>query len=179
MRALLTLARAIDTINERVGRFAVWLVLVSCGISAANALSRYALDVSSNAWLEMQWYLFAGMVLLGAPSVLSTNGHVRVDVFYGRAAPRTRAWIDLMGMIFFLLPTAAFAAYLAWPFLLESYRGNEMSGNAGGLLRWPVKLLLPVGFGLLALQGFAEIAKRIAYLRGLITLDSHYEKPLQ
>ncbi len=179
MRALLTLARAIDLLNERVGRIAVWLVLASCGISAANALSRYALDLSSNAWLELQWYLFAGMVLLGAPAVLSTNGHVRVDVLYGRAAPRTRAWIDLLGMIFFLLPTAVLAAHLAWPFFLESYRGNEISGNAGGLLRWPVKLLLPVGFGLLVLQGLAEIVKRIAYLRGLIALDSHYEKPLQ
>jgi TRAP-type mannitol/chloroaromatic compound transport system permease small subunit len=179
MRALLTLARAIDAINARLGRIAVWLVLLSCAISAGNAISRYAFDVSSNAWLELQWYLFAGMVLLGAPFVLSVNGHVRVDVLYGRAAPRTRAWIDLLGLLLFLLPTAALVAYVAWPFFLESYRGGETSGNAGGLLRWPVKLLLPVGFGLLVLQAVAEVVKRIAYLRGLITLDAHYEKPLQ
>ena len=179
MRALITMARIIDRINERLGRIAVWLVLIACAVSAANAVSRYAFDLSSNAWLELQWYLFTAMVLLGAPFVLSVNGHVRVDVLYGRAEPRTRVWIDLLGLIFFLLPVAGLVAYLAWPFFLESFRGNEMSGNAGGLLRWPVKVLLPVGFGMLLLQGVAEIVKRIGYLRGMIELDSQYEKPLQ
>jgi TRAP-type mannitol/chloroaromatic compound transport system permease small subunit len=179
MRALLTAARFIDRINARLGRIAAWLVLLTCSISAANAVSRYAFDMSSNAWLELQWYLFTGMVLLGAPFVLSVNGHVRVDVLYGRGGPRTRAWIDLLGLIFFLLPTTGLLAALAWPFFLDSYLDAEMSGNAGGLLRWPVKLLLPLGFGLLALQGLAEIVKRIAYLRGIAGLDAHYEKPLQ
>jgi TRAP-type mannitol/chloroaromatic compound transport system permease small subunit len=111
--------------------------------------------------------------------VLSVNGHVRVDVLYGRAAARTRAWIDLAGMLLFLLPVAVLLAYLSWPFFLDAYRSNEVSGNAGGLLRWPVKLLFPLGFGLLCLQGLAEVVKRIAYLRGMIALDAHYEKPLQ
>ncbi|RPI39338.1 MAG: TRAP transporter small permease subunit [Betaproteobacteria bacterium] len=179
MRALITMARIIDQANERLGRIAVWLVLIACVVSAGNAVSRYALDLSSNAWLELQWYLFTAMVLLGAPFVLSANGHVRVDILYGRAEPRTRAWIDLLGLVFFLLPMAALIAFLAWPFFVESFLGGETSSNAGGLLRWPVKLLLPVGFGLLFLQGVAEIIKRIAYLRGMLDLDSHYEKPLQ
>ena len=119
------------------------------------------------------------MVLLGAPWVLNINGHVRVDVLYGRAQARTRVWIDLLGLVFFLLPTAALAAYLSWPFFLDAFHSGEMSGNAGGLLRWPVKLLLPVGFVLLLLQGAAEIIKRIAHLRGVIRLDAHYEAPLQ
>ena len=179
MTVLITTARIIDRINERLGRIAAWLVLIACVVSAGNAVSRYAFDLSSNAWLELQWYLFTAMVLLGAPFVLSANGHVRVDILYGQAKPRTRAWIDLLGLVFFLLPMAALIAFLSWPFFVESFQGGEISSNAGGLLRWPVKLLLPVGFGLLLLQAVAEIIKRVAYLRGLLELDSHYEKPLQ
>jgi len=179
MTVLITTARVIDRVNERLGRVAAWLVLIACVVSAGNAVSRYAFDLSSNAWLELQWYLFTAMVLLGAPFVLSANGHVRVDVLYGRTEPRTRAWIDLLGLIFFLLPMAGLIAFLSWPFFVESFRGGEISSNAGGLLRWPVKLLLPVGFGLLLLQAVAEIIKRVAYLRGMLELDSHYEKPLQ
>ena len=179
MRAWLEIARFIDRINERLGRVAVWLVLVTCVISAGNAASRYALGLSSNAWLELQWYLFTAMVLLGAPFVLTANGHVRVDVLYSRAQPRTRVWIDLLGLIFFLLPTAGLIAYLSWPLFIDSFQSHEMSGNAGGLLRWPVKLLLPIGFVLLVLQGVAEVIKRIAHLRGLLPLDSHYEAPVQ
>ena len=179
MRFLLAAARAIDRINEGFGRIAAWLVLLACLISAANASSRYALDLSSNAWLELQWYMFTAIVMLGAPFVLRVNEHVRVDIFYGRAQPRRRAWIDLFGLLFFLLPVVVATMVMSWPFFVESYRGGEMSSNAGGLLRWPVKLVIPVGFGLLALQGLAEVVKRIAYLRGLLELDAQYEKPLQ
>lgn len=179
MRAALALARIIDSVNARLGRVAVWLVLVACLVSAANAGSRYAFDVSSNAWLELQWYLFGGIVLLGAPHVLTTNGHVRVDILYSRLGMRGRALIDLAGLVLFLLPVSVFIAWMAWPFFLDAFRSAETSSNAGGLLRWPVKLLLPIGFTLLVLQGCSEAIKRIAFLRGLITLDAHYEKPLQ
>jgi TRAP-type mannitol/chloroaromatic compound transport system permease small subunit len=179
MRYLLAAARAIDRVNEGCGRIAAWLVLIACLISAGNAISRYALDLSSNAWLELQWYMFTAMVLIGAPFVLKVNEHVRVDIFYGRAQPRRRAWIDLLGLIFFLLPVVVAIMVMSWPFFVESYAHGEMSSNAGGLMRWPVKLVVPVGFGLLALQGIAEIIKRIAYLRGLIAMDAQYEKPLQ
>lgn len=179
MRFLLAASRAIDRFNEYCGRIAAWLVLIACLISAANAGARYALDLSSNAWLELQWYLFTGMVMLGAPFVLKVNEHVRVDIFYARARPRRRAWVDLLGLVFFLMPVAVACMVMSWPFFIESYRGGEMSSNAGGLLRWPVKLLIPLGFALLALQGLAEVVKRIAYLRGLLEMDSHYEKPLQ
>ena len=179
MRLLLAVSHAIDRLNEGFGRIAAWLVLAACLISAGNATSRYTLALSSNAWLELQWYLFTAMVLLAAPFVLKVNEHVRVDIFYGRAQPRTRAWIDLLGLIFFLMPISVAIMWMAWPFFVDSYRGGEMSSNAGGLLRWPVKLIIPVGFALLVLQGVSEIVKRIAYLRGLIAMDSHYEKPLQ
>lgn len=179
MRAALALAAIIDRVNERLGRIAVWLVLIACLVSAANAVSRYAFSVSSNAWLELQWYLFAGIVLLGAPHVLNRNGHVRVDIFYGRLSERGKALVDLLGLVFFLLPVACFVAWLSWPYFLDAFDSGEMSGNAGGLLRWPVKLLIPVGFVLLVLQGVAETIKRIAFLQGRISLDAGYEKPLQ
>jgi TRAP-type mannitol/chloroaromatic compound transport system permease small subunit len=111
--------------------------------------------------------------------VLNINGHVRVDVLYGNRPPRTKAWIDLLGLTFFLLPVTVVAAWMAWPYFVESYAVGEVSSNAGGLLRWPVKLLIPVGFALMALQGLSEIVKRIAFLRGVIALDAHYERPLQ
>ncbi|MCC6533085.1 MAG: TRAP transporter small permease subunit [Burkholderiales bacterium] len=179
MRALLRLAHIVDRVNEAAGRIAVWAMLIACVVSAVNAFSRYALNLSSNAWLELQWYLFAATVLLGAPFVLNVNGHVRVDILYGRAAARTRAWIDLVGLLAFLLPVAIAIMVMAWPFFLDSFRGGEMSSNAGGLVRWPVKLLIPAGFALLVLQALAEVVKRIAYLRGLIEMDAHYEQPLQ
>jgi len=179
MRVLLTVAHAIDRLNSMFGRIAIWLVLLACAVSAANAFSRYALDVSSNAWLELQWYMFAAMVMLGAPYVLNVNEHVRVDIVYGRAQPRTRAWIDLLGLTFFLMPVAVAVMVMSWPFFVESYQVQEISSNAGGLLRWPVKLVIPLGFALLALQGVAEIIKRIAYLRGMLHMESQYERPLQ
>jgi TRAP-type mannitol/chloroaromatic compound transport system permease small subunit len=179
MRALLKIARLIDALNAGFGRVAIWLVLLACTVSAGNAISRYALDLSSNAWLELQWYMFAGMVMLGAPFVLKENGHVRVDIFYGQAQTRTRVWIDLLGLVFFLLPVMIAVTAMSWPFFVESWAGNETSGNAGGLLRWPVKLVIPLGFALMVLQGLSEIVKRIAFLRGLIAMDAQYEKPLQ
>jgi TRAP-type mannitol/chloroaromatic compound transport system permease small subunit len=179
MRALLKIAHGIDLVNAMFGRIAVWLVLLACAVSAGNAVSRYALDLSSNAWLELQWYMFAGMVMLGAPFVLKVNGHVRVDILYGQASPRTRVWIDLLGLVFFLLPVMITIMVMSWPFFVESYRGMETSGNAGGLLRWPVKLVIAVGFALMVLQGISEVIKRVAYLLGLIELSAQYEKPLQ
>ena len=167
MQLLLKLARAIDAINIVFGRIASWLVLLACAVSAANAASRYALDLSSNAWLELQWYMFAGMVMLGAPFVLNVNGHVRVDVFYGRSSPRRQVWIDLTGLALFVLPVMIALMVMSWPFFVESYLGHEISGNAGGLLRWPVKLIIPAGFGLMVLQGIAEVIKRIGFLLGL------------
>ena len=179
MNALLRFSRLIDTLNEKVGLVANWLVLIACLISAGNAFTRYGLNMSSNAWLEIQWYLFGGMVMLGASYTLKVNEHVRVDVLYSRYSERTRLWVDLLGGIFFLMPMAVMIGWLAWPMFWESFRINEVSSNAGGLLRWPVKLLVPVGFVLLSLQGVSEIIKRFAALHGDIELHPTYEKPLQ
>ena len=179
MNGLLALSRFIDWTNERLGRIANACVLLACVISAGNALVRYGFSVSSNAWLEIQWYLFAAMFLLGAPYTLKINGHVRVDILYGNVAPRVRLWIDLLGCILFLMPAATIICWMSWPFFLDSFLRDEMSNNAGGLVRWPVKLLLPLGFGLLGLQGLSEIIKRIAALTGYQARLGEYEKPLQ
>ena len=133
MGGLLKASRIIDAINDRFGTLATWLVLFACLISAGNAVSRYALNISSNAWLEVQWYMFAAIVLFGAPYTLKVNGHVRVDVFYGAFSERTRIWIDLIGGLFVLLPFCAILVYFTWPWFLESWRINEASSNAGGL----------------------------------------------
>ncbi len=170
MNALLALARLIDALTERVGRLVIWLVLVATLISAGNALARYALGESSNAWLEIQWYLFGAMFLLAAGYTLKHNGHVRIDIFYNRLGPRGQAWIDLAGGLLFLLPMALLLTWLAWPMFHEAWVTREMSPDAGGLVRWPVKLLLPLGFGLLALQGLAEVIKRVGVLSGHLTL---------
>jgi len=166
MNALLTLARWIDALTERVGRLSIWLVLIATLISAGNALARYALGESSNAWLEIQWYLFGAMFLLAAGYTLKHNGHVRIDIFYNRFDTRGQAWIDLVGGLLFLLPMAVLLAWLAWPIFMDAWTTHEMSPDAGGLVRWPVKLLLPVGFFLLALQGVAEVIKRLGVLSG-------------
>jgi TRAP-type mannitol/chloroaromatic compound transport system permease small subunit len=179
MKALLELSRLVDTFNEKVGLIANWLVLVACVISAGNALMRYGFSLSSNAWLEIQWYLFGGMVMLGASYTLKVNEHVRVDVFYSRYSERTRLWVDLVGGVLFLLPMAAIIGWLSWPLFINSYTIGEVSGNSGGLLRWPVKILIPLGFLLLTLQGVSEIVKRLAALTGHLQLDAHYERPLQ
>ena len=152
--------------TERLGRIAIWGVLIAVLVSAANATVRYALNASSNAWLEIQWYLFSAIFLLCAGYTLLHNEHVRIDVISSRLSGRTRAWIDVIGTVFFLLPMVVIIGWLAWPFFLDSLVRGETSPNAGGLVRWPVKLLIPVGFLLLGLQGGSELIKQIAYLRG-------------
>lgn len=179
MKALLAVSRAIDVVNERLGRVANWMILIACLISAANAMIRYAFDLSSNAWLEVQWYLFAGVVMLGASYTLRLNEHVRVDIMYMHLSERGKEWLDLLGAVLFLIPSALLIAWLSWPFFHESWTINEMSANAGGLVRWPVKILIPVGFVLLALQGVSEIIKRAASLLGATRNETHYEKPVQ
>ena len=179
MPVLLGLSRAIDWLNARFGVIANCLVLLACLISAGNAGSRYLFSESSNGWLEIQWYMFGGMVLLGAPYTLKMNEHVRVDLVYGLVSERTRLWIDIICGCLFLLPICAILIFFTWPWFVESWTINEASSNAGGLVRWPVKLLLPVGFALMALQGISEIIKRIAALEHVIDAEFKYEKPLQ
>ncbi len=175
MKPLIALARAIDALNERLGRAFAWLVGLATLISAGNAVLRYTLEISSNAWLEIQWYLYSAIFLLAAGYTLKHNGHVRVDLLYGRLAPRTQAWIDLAGSLFVLLPFCLLMGALSWPGLIESWQLHEVSPDAGGLVRWPVRALLPAGFALLALQAVSEAIKRVAFLKG-IDLLSH-ERP--
>ena len=179
MKPLLKISGAIDAFNEKFGVIANYLVLLAALISAGNAFSRYIFSESSNGWLEIQWYMFAGMVLLGGPYTLKMNEHVRVDLVYGMVSERTRIWIDIIGGVFFLLPICVILIYFTWPWFVESWTINEGSSNAGGLIRWPVKLLLPLGFLLMALQGVSEIIKRIAALEHVIDMEFKYEKPLQ
>jgi len=179
VKTLLAISGAIDAVNERFGRIANWCVLLACLISAGNALVRYGFSDSSNAWLEIQWYLFAAMFMLGAPYTLRMNEHVRVDILYGNVSPRAQLWIDLLGGILFLLPATIIIGWMSWPIFVDSFVSGEVSNNAGGLIRWPVKLLMPLGFGLLTLQGISEIIKRIAALTGHRALIAKYEKPLQ
>jgi TRAP-type mannitol/chloroaromatic compound transport system permease small subunit len=179
MNLLLRLSRAIDAVNERLGWVADWLVLLSCLISAGNAFSRYAFGISSNAWLEIQWYMFGALVMLGASYTLKRNEHVRVDIVYSNVSTRRQIGIDIFGFILFMLPATAIMAYLSWPIFHNSWLLGEVSGNAGGLLRWPVKIFLPLGFALLTLQGISELIKRIAMLTGHMQADLHYERPLQ
>lgn len=168
MKALLPISRAIDLFNEYVGRSVIWLVLVAVLISAVNAIIRKAFSISSNAWLEIQWYLFAAIFLLAAGYTLLRNEHVRIDVILHRFSRRTQMWVDVFGLIFFLLPATLLVIWLSWPLVVLAYQSGEMSENAGGLIRWPVYALLPAGFALLALQGVSELIKRLAYLQGLI-----------
>lgn len=179
MKGLLRLSEGIDRISTVFGWIAAWLVLLSVLISAGNALSRYLFNLSSNAWLEIQWQFFSGVFLLGAPYVLSVNGHVRVDLFYGSASPRRKLWIDVFGIVCFLFPVMLVLTYFTWNFFVPSFRSGETSSNTGGLILWPVKLLMPIGFGLVCLQGVSELIKRVAGLRGLGDETVEYEKPLQ
>jgi TRAP-type mannitol/chloroaromatic compound transport system permease small subunit len=179
VKTLLAISGVIDAVNERFGRIANWCVLLACLISAGNALVRYGFSDSSNAWLEIQWYLFAAMFMLGAPYTLRMNEHVRVDILYGNVSSKVQLWIDLLGGILFLLPATIIIGWMSWPIFVDSFVSGEVSNNAGGLIRWPVKLLMPLGFGLLALQGISEIIKRIAALTGHRALIAKYEKPLQ
>jgi TRAP-type mannitol/chloroaromatic compound transport system permease small subunit len=168
MKLLLGLSRAIDALNEQVGKLSYWLILAAVLISTGNAIVRYTINTSSNAWLEIQWYLFSFVFLFCAGYTLLHNQHVRIDVITGRFSGRVRAWIDILGTLFFLLPMAIAIMWLSWPVFLDAYRSNEVSTNAGGLMVWPGRLMLPVGFFLLVLQGISELVKRVAFLQGLI-----------
>lgn len=167
MGALLGISRRIDALNERVGRSVCWLVLAAVLVSAVNAIVRKVFNASSNAFLETQWYLFSAVFLLCAGYTLMRDEHVRIDVVAGRLSRRTQTWIDILGTVFFLLPMALLFVYLSWPVFVRTWMHGEISGSAGGLVIWPARLLVPVGFALLALQGFSELVKRIGFLRGL------------
>ncbi|MBS0337237.1 MAG: TRAP transporter small permease subunit [Proteobacteria bacterium] len=168
MKALLALSRLVDAFTERVGRLTYWLILVAVVISTGNAIIRYAFNISSNAWLELQWYLFSAVFLFCAGYALLHNQHVRIDVISSHFGRRTRAWIDILGTLFFLLPMAITIMWLSWPVFVDAYTHNEVSTNAGGLVVWPARLMVPVGFLLLVLQGLSEMIKRIAFLLGMI-----------
>jgi TRAP-type mannitol/chloroaromatic compound transport system permease small subunit len=168
MNTLLKLSWLIDIVNERIGRAAAWLTLFAVLICTVNAIVRYTVNMSSNGWLEMQWYLNAAMFMLVAAYTLKKNAHVRIDVISGKLSPRTQAWIDIIGGLLFLLPVSLIIAWFSWPALANSFHINEMSSDPGGLIRWPVRLVIPVAFVLLSLQGLSEIIKRIAFLKGLI-----------
>lgn len=179
LKGLMCVSAWIDALNRRLGQVATFAILLACAISGGNALVRKIFDDSSNAWLEIQWYLFAAAVMLGASHTLKMNEHVRVDLIYGAVRPRLRLWIDLLGGLIFLLPSVAILTYLSWHIFAESWRIEEGSINAGGLIRWPVKLLLPLGFFCLTLQGLSEVIKRLAALYGTAEVDTNYEKPVQ
>jgi TRAP-type mannitol/chloroaromatic compound transport system permease small subunit len=180
MKILLAYARAIDWINERLGKLSAFFIMASCLIAAGNAVVRLVFPrFSSNSAIEIQWYLFGAAVMLTVSWVLMLNEHVRVDVMYGRYKNRGKVLMDIFGLIFFLLTMSTLVAYLSWPFFLEKLRSGEMSQNAGGLIRWPIAMMLPLGFSLLSLQAISEIIKRIGWLNGTYNMDIHYEKPLQ
>ena len=168
MKALLSLSHAIDKLNERIGLAVSWLVLAAVLISAANAVVRKGFNVSSNSFLEIQWYLFSVVFLFCAGYTLLRNQHVRIDVIAGRLSPQAQAWIDILGTLFFLLPMSVTIMWLSWPVFIEAYHRHEVSTNAGGLIIWPARLLVPIGFFLLVIQGISELIKRIAFLKGLI-----------
>lgn len=168
MELLLALSRAIDFANERIGRLVYWCVLIMVLVSAGNATSRYALNLASNAWLELQWYLFAVVFLLCSGYTLLHNEHIRIDVVSSQLSRRAQVWIDVFGIVFFLLPMSLFIMWLSWPVFMNAWTSGEVSGSAGGLIRWPARLLVPLGFFVLSAQGVSELIKRIAYLRGLI-----------
>jgi len=178
MSALLAVSRLIDRLNEHVGRTLYWLVLAAVLISAANAVVRKAFNVSSNSFLEIQWYLFSAVFLGCAGYTLLRNEHVRIDVIAGRLSKRAQAWIEILGTLFFLLPLTILIMWLSWPVFVEAYTRHEVSSNTGGLIIWPARLLMPVGFFLLALQGISELIKRVAFLMGMIPdpSDKHLEK---
>ncbi|WP_256078463.1 TRAP transporter small permease subunit [Massilia sp. YIM B04103] len=159
-------SRAIDKLNDKIAAAVSWALLLAVIICTGNALIRYAFNASSNAWLEIQWYLFAAVFMLASSHTLRRDEHVRIDVIAGRFSKRTQVWIDLFGFVFFLMPISLIILYYGAPFAFESLRSGEMSSNAGGLIVWPAKILVPLGFILLILQGLSEIIKRIAFLNG-------------
>jgi TRAP-type mannitol/chloroaromatic compound transport system permease small subunit len=175
--AWLRLSSMIDALNRRVGRAVSWLILAMTVVSAANAVSRKAFNASSNAFLEVQWYLFAAVFLLAAGYTLQRNGHVRIDVLSSRLAPRTRLWIELVATLLFLFPFAFIVLRHGVPFFMDAVTQREVSINAGGLVVWPVKLLVPAGFALLLLQGLSQVVKTIAALRGVLPVDAPFTAP--
>ncbi|WP_105317142.1 TRAP transporter small permease subunit [Thermus tenuipuniceus] len=179
MGVLVALSRWIDALTEGVGRLVVWLVLLVALLSAGNAVMRYGFSYSSNAYLEAQWYMFSLIFLLGGAYALKHNAHVRIDLLFGRFSKRTQAWIDIVGTFLFLLPMAIGVIYLSWPWAQNSLLGREMSPDVGGLPRWPIKLALPVGFALLALQGISELIKRIAYLTGHLQMGKEEQEVVE
>jgi TRAP-type mannitol/chloroaromatic compound transport system permease small subunit len=179
MRPLLAVSAGIDLLNEKIGNLCNVLVLAACIVSAANAMIRYAFGYSSNGWLELQWYMFAIFVMFGASYTFKRNEHVRVEIFYLMLSERGQLWLDLIGTLCFLIPACLLLSWLSWPFFYQAYEVGEHSSNAGGLLRWPIKLVVPVGFVMLALQGVSEVIKRIAALQNLVTIDAKYERPMQ
>jgi len=179
MRVLLALSEAIDKLNEKIGYICNLLVLTACIVSAGNAMIRYAFGYSSNGWLEAQWYMFAILVMYGASYTFKRNEHVRVEIFYLFLTERGQLWLDMIGTLCFLIPACLLLSYLSWPFFHQAYEVGEVSGNAGGLVRWPIKFVIPSGFVLLALQGVSEVIKRIAALQGYVTIDAKYERPTQ
>lgn len=171
MDALLKLSRLIDAVNDRIGRFAFWLVLIVTVLSAGTAIARYGFSTGSNALLELQWYLFGAIFMLGAAYGLLKGAHVRIDVLNGRLSRRTQAWIDVFGTLFMLLPACIIIAWFGWDMFERSWSIMERSSDAGGLIRWPAKILVPLGFALLILQGISELIKRVAFLQGRIHWD--------
>ena len=175
MSSLLSFSRFIDAVNEKIGLAISWALLLAVLICSGNALVRYIFNNSSNAWLEIQWYLFGAIFLLASAYTLKRNEHVRIDVVVGRFSKRTQVWIDVFGFIFFLLPATLLILYFSIPFAYESIRNQEVSSNAGGLIIWPAKTLIPVGFFLLTLQGISELIKRVGFFMGLVDA-SEFEK---
>ncbi len=172
MQAFLPIARAIDRLTELIGRTVMWLILLAVLVSATNAIIRKLFNMSSNAWLELQWYLFGAAFLLAAANTLQQNEHIRIDIFYGSRSRRTQHWIDLFGHLVFLMPFALIMCWLLIPYAWAAYQSGQISTNAGGLIIWPARALLAAGFVLLALQGLSEIIKKIAVMQGLIA-DPH------
>jgi TRAP-type mannitol/chloroaromatic compound transport system permease small subunit len=175
MSFLLSLSKYIDALNERIGLGISWALLLAVLICSGNAIVRYTFNTSSNAWLEIQWYLFGAIFLLAASYTLRRNEHVRIDVVVGRFSKRTQVWIDVFGFLFFLLPATLLILYFAVPFAVESVRNQEVSSNAGGLIVWPAKILIPIGFLLLTLQGVSELIKRVGFLMGQVDASA-FEK---
>lgn len=168
MRALLKFSNAVDWLNAQIGKYVIWLILASTVISGVNAVIRKVFNMSSNAYLEVQWYLFAAAFLLAAGYTLLHGEHVKIDVLSSKLSKRGQIWIDILGFAFFLTPVCLTILYYGIPFFLQGYRSGEMSGNAGGLIRWPVYAMIPLGFTLLMVQGWSELIKRVAFLKGLI-----------
>ena len=179
MNSLLKFSRGVDWLNGQIGKYVIWLILASTVISGVNAAVRKIFNVSSNAWLEIQWYLFAAAFLVAAGYTLLNQEHVKIDVVTSRLSKKAQIWVDIIGFAFFLMPVCLAVLWYGVPFFLQGFRSGEMSNNAGGLIRWPAMMLLPLGFALMFLQGVSEVIKRVAYLKGLIDMDTHYEKPVQ